>query len=163
MIKKDNQNNNNDDWLAKEIAREKRVSAWDLDEGRKLRQEHEEDCEVKEVADRHHQRHLRRQAVTFTPDPKEKKIDGKAVMWLVIDIIAIALLAVANAFLRRPIILPSVLLFLLINPGIFIWIFLLKRFPSESYLKLILFIAIILEFIQLVESGALNYLLWRYF
>lgn len=33
--------NRSDDWLAKERAHEARVSAWDLDEGRRIKEEHE--------------------------------------------------------------------------------------------------------------------------
>ena len=37
MIKNDFEKWNQDDWLAKEIARESRISAWDLDEGKNLK------------------------------------------------------------------------------------------------------------------------------
>ena len=33
-----------DDWLTREIERENRISAWDLDEGKSLRREHAENC-----------------------------------------------------------------------------------------------------------------------
>ena len=50
MIKNDFEKWNQDDWLAKEIARESRISAWDLDEGKNLKREHERDCEARELA-----------------------------------------------------------------------------------------------------------------
>ena len=49
--------NRSDDWLAKERKYEATVSAWDLDEGKKLRAEHEEDCEAREIKRSHELRH----------------------------------------------------------------------------------------------------------
>lgn len=49
--------NRSDDWLAKERKYEATVSAWDLDEGRKLRAEHEDNCEAREIKRSHEQRH----------------------------------------------------------------------------------------------------------
>ena len=49
--------NRSDDWLAKERKYEATVSAWDLDEAKKLRIEHEEDCEAREIKERHASRH----------------------------------------------------------------------------------------------------------
>lgn len=60
MIKNDFEKMNQDDWLAKEIARESRISAWDLDEGKNLKLEHERDCEAREVAIEHYENHLGR-------------------------------------------------------------------------------------------------------
>ena len=48
-----------DNWLEKERLRESKISAWDFDEGKKIRNEHAQKCDVKEIADRHHQRHSR--------------------------------------------------------------------------------------------------------
>lgn len=49
--------NRSDDWLAKERKYEATVSAWDLDEGKKLRAEHEDDCEAREIKRSHELRH----------------------------------------------------------------------------------------------------------
>ena len=49
--------NRSDDWLAKERKYEATISAWDLDEGKKLRAEHEEDCEAREIKRSHELRH----------------------------------------------------------------------------------------------------------
>lgn len=49
--------NRSDDWLAKERAYENSVSAWDFDEGKKVRLEHHNDCDAKEVKANHERRH----------------------------------------------------------------------------------------------------------
>ena len=46
-----------DDWLAREIARESKISAWDLDEGKELRRKHEEKCDAREEASKHRSFH----------------------------------------------------------------------------------------------------------
>ena len=59
MMEKNNSffEDRNSDWLAQEIKREKRVSPWDFDEGKKVRNEHEENCEKEEVAEEHRAEH----------------------------------------------------------------------------------------------------------
>lgn len=42
-----------EDWLAEEIKRENRVSAWDIDGGRLLREEHEANCDARRLAAEH--------------------------------------------------------------------------------------------------------------
>lgn len=49
---------NKDNWLEKELKREKSISAWDLDETSKVRAEHEENCERENNAKRHKELHL---------------------------------------------------------------------------------------------------------
>lgn len=49
--------NRRDDWLADEIAYEETVSAWDFDEGHRLKREHEENCEAKFIKERHEKIH----------------------------------------------------------------------------------------------------------
>ena len=158
MIRKDSMKLNSDDWLAKEIARESRISAWDLDEGKDLRREHEENCDARQLADQHHRRHLRRAEMEAAP-----KADAKAVAWFVIDMLTVFILFVLNIFLPNTVILPGIVLFLLLNPGIFVWLFLLKRFPSQTYLKFAFEIAIILEiyFLFLENSYFIRSLIWR--
>ncbi len=41
------------DWLADELRRENRVSAWDMDGGRRLREEHRADCDARRLAAEH--------------------------------------------------------------------------------------------------------------
>ncbi|MBQ6335143.1 MAG: hypothetical protein IJI46_08760 [Erysipelotrichaceae bacterium] len=158
MIKNDNRMFEGDDWLAKEIARESRISAWDLDEGKKLRQEHEENCDVREVADEHHQRHLRRSAYSQT------KPAGKLSVWFYIDLCAIFIMFMINIILPKASFLPAAILFLALNPGIFVWLLVLKRMPSEAYLKGAFVLAVFLEIYELVVGNYsyFRFLLWRY-
>ena len=61
--------NRSDDWLAKERAYEDSVSAWDFDEGRKVKIEHIENCEAKEIKENHeriHKAYNQRKTFFFT-------------------------------------------------------------------------------------------------
>lgn len=49
--------NRSDDWLAKERKDEDKVSAWDLDEGKKIKKYHEANCEAKEIKETHEKIH----------------------------------------------------------------------------------------------------------
>lgn len=49
--------NRSDDWLAKQREKENTVSAWDIDEGKKIKYNHEENCEAKEIKERHEKIH----------------------------------------------------------------------------------------------------------
>ena len=153
-----------DDWLEKERIRESKVSAWDFDDARKLRQEHADDCDVKETAQLHHQRHLRSE---LRNDRALSQMDSSRlaqdIVWFVILIIAMVILIVINTtILRHAFMLPVVILFLGINPGIFIWLFLFKRFPSARYSRTLLVIAILLE-LAYYNLPYLRYLIFRYF
>ena len=157
MLKNDFEKWNQDDWLAKEIEREKKISAWDLDEGNSVRLEHEEDCERRQVADEHFRMHKARIKSAGNP------VKGGLSAWFVFDIVLMVVLFIVNAFLPRPDFGAPILLFLSINPGIFIWIFLLKRFPSENYCRAVFIIALLIEFytIFVLNQRALSYLMWR--
>ena len=54
-------------------------------------------------------------------------------------------------------------LFLGINPGIFIWLFLFKRFPSARYSRTLLIIAILLELAYFFMPAYLRYYIFRLF
>lgn len=45
--------NRSDDWLAKERKEESKVSAWDFDEGRRIKEYHEDHCDAREIKDTH--------------------------------------------------------------------------------------------------------------
>ncbi|MBR5340804.1 MAG: hypothetical protein IK151_02640 [Erysipelotrichaceae bacterium] len=149
MIKNGFEKLNGDNWLAKEIERENRVSAWDFDEGKNLRNEHaqdcdakglrlahEENCEAREVADEHSAIHSGRK----TPN------DNKISIWFVIDTIFLVLIMMLNLGTRTRFYYPTLVLFLGLNPGIFIWILLFKRMPPSWYLILLLIITLLLEY-----------------
>ena len=157
MIKNDFEKLNQDDWLAKEIARENRISAWDLDEGRTVRKEHERNCDARKNADEHHRKHMQANAV--------KNIRGRLSVWFYIDIAALFVLFVLNVFLPGASVWPGIVLFLALNPGIFVWLFLFKRYPSGAYLRTALLIAILLEIITLFNSNysSLRFFIWRLF
>ena len=158
MIKNDFEKLNQDDWLAKEIARENRISAWDLDEGKSVREEHERDCDARKNADEHHRKHLR-------ADAAGKRVAGKLSIWYSIDLAAAFAMFALNIFLPRASFWPSILLFLALNPGIFVWLLLLKRYPSAAYLRTVLFLAILFEIITLINNNysSLRFLIWRLF
>ena len=159
MIKNDFEKWNQDDWLAKEIARESRISAWDLDEGKNLKREHERDCEARDVAREHYENHLGRK------NASQKGIQGRLSPWFFIDLAFLVILIMMNAFLPRPSYFPVAFLFLALNPGIFIWLFLLRRTPSKAYLITVLIIALVLQLFMSVggDFRSLRFLLWRLF
>lgn len=153
--------NGSDDWLIKELEREKRVSAWDFDEAQKTKNDHAENCDRELVADKHHQKHLKRRPVEFDREyeaQKSGKVQGKLSAWFVIDIILIVVLMTLNSSMRVGTVWPSLFLFLMINPGIFFWIFLFKRMPPTWYLAGIALIAILFE---LIAIGRNPYILYR--
>ena len=49
--------NRSDDWLAKQRNIENRTSAWDIDEGKRIKEYHEKNCEAKEIKERHERIH----------------------------------------------------------------------------------------------------------
>lgn len=71
-----------DDWLAREIARESRISAWDLDEGKELRRSHEENCDARKEAMKHHSFHQATQHTVTTRESNKKKTSDNAKMIL---------------------------------------------------------------------------------
>lgn len=46
-----------DDWLFKEIQRESKISVWNFDEGKTIKEQHEQHCERKANANEHEQIH----------------------------------------------------------------------------------------------------------
>ena len=64
-----------DDWLAKEIVRESKVSAWDFDEGKRVKKEHADHCDAEIVANEHHTEHVNRNRVARVANANTKKAD----------------------------------------------------------------------------------------
>jgi len=155
MIKNDFEKLNEDDWLAKEIARENRISAWDLDEGKKLRKEHEENCDARDNAEEHRIMHGLRRA-------NEGRTGGLSV-WFFIDLVFLVALFFISFALDSSV-FPAIFLFLCLNPGIFVWLFLFKKTPSPGYLKSVFLITLFMElYILLMTNNYVRLLLWRYF
>ncbi|MBP1554868.1 MAG: hypothetical protein J6U30_02190 [Oscillospiraceae bacterium] len=53
MLKQHSEMYGSDDWLAEEIKRESRISAWDIDGGKLLRAEHEANCDARRLEAEH--------------------------------------------------------------------------------------------------------------
>ncbi|MBR3251843.1 MAG: hypothetical protein IKF80_09040, partial [Erysipelotrichaceae bacterium] len=121
----------NDDWLQKEREEEKKTSVWDFDGVRRP-------TTVKEE--------YRPESPSAT---KKDMADVRTILWFIFDIFLVVGLSLFNAFSDNGIYLPSLILFLMINPGIFIWVFLFKRFMPTWYLIAGALIAIIIEFLSL--------------
>ena len=144
-----------DDWLKKELEREKRVSFWDLDEGKKLREEHAENCDVKDLADSHHQKHLRYQSEDSLKQVSRglggrNRTTSLDVTCFVAAFLMIFVLTGLNTYLfRTAMVLPTIILFLGINPGIFIWLLLFRRFPAAWYSIMLIIIAVAVEVYQI--------------
>ncbi len=123
--------NRNDDWLQKEREEEKKTSVWDLDGVSRpmiVKEEYRPE----------------------TPSSNRRDTaDVRAILWFIFDIFLVVGLSLFNAFSDNNIYLPSVILFLMINPGIFIWVFLFKRFMPLWFLIAGALIAIILEVLSL--------------
>ena len=135
MDKKKKQLYKNDDWMEKELERENRTSAWDFDNEDKNKH-------VKTVSGQN------ADSYDFDIDEKQKgsqRADKWASVWFVIDFILGMALSVLNMYLENGSYLPPVTLFLMMNPGMFVWMFLFKRFMPAWYLILAAVIAIMLQ------------------
>ena len=166
--------NGKDDWLAQEIRRESRVSAWDLDDARRLKTEHEENCDVEDNAKVHRSEHRSGESQYIKQGSSEKKTgsttqkaQSEDIKWFVVLFITVFVLFFINSFLPGStgiMILPPIIAFLAINPGIFIWLLAAKRFPAKWYTKSIFFIVVIMEIVLLVTNYGryLLFLLGRY-
>lgn len=144
-----------DDWLAKEKAYEARISAWDLDEGKKVRYEHEEHCDVRENAEFHTVRHQKRQKINYDATGGNEKPQSSISMWFVADIILLFVLVfiTTSFFESTPLNMAAlVVVFLSINPGLFIWYLLGKRFPPKFYWVMVFIIAVALEIFAIVDG-----------
>ncbi len=154
-----------DDWLAKELAREKRISAWDLDETRKVRESHEENCDVRAVADEHHEAHVKSdQFISLLREKKQGKrantTTGKDISWFIALTILMFVLFFVTGMLpfdAGMLRLPAIIAFLAINPGIFIWLLLVRRFPAAWYSRTVFWIVLLSE-IMLILTQYRNYL-----
>ena len=74
--------NRSDDWLAKQRSIENKTSAWDIDEGKKIKQHHEENCEAREIKERHERIH--------SGQERPRKKNGATIFLIVIMVMAMA-------------------------------------------------------------------------
>ena len=56
-----------------------------------------------------------------------------------------------------------VILFLAVNPGIFLWLFVMKKFPTAGYFKLAVLIAIVCEIVAIYSDRAVMFRLFSIF
>lgn len=148
-----------DDWLEKERLRESRISAWDFDEGKKLRSQHEDDCDRQANAAFHEKRHQKRMKVDLAATGERSNSLAGDILWLVIDIILLFFTIFFASLNFRGVgfyIAPAVL-FLGINPGIFFWIFVRRRFAPAAYWKLLFTLTLLIELYALVNSSIGGY------
>ena len=157
MVKNVKELNGSDNWLQEELKREERISAWDFDEGKEVRAEHALDCDVRKVADEHHFDHVRGR------DALADRNKGSDFTWLIITMALIVLSVWINIALNLDNFLAPVVLFLAVNPGIFLWLFVMKKFPSAGYFKLAVFIAIILEIVAIYSDRVAMFRLFSIF
>ncbi|MBQ3295606.1 MAG: hypothetical protein IJH00_03880 [Erysipelotrichaceae bacterium] len=149
MIKNDFEKLNSDDWLKKEIEREKRVSAWDFDEGKRVRNEHAEDCDARNNAFEHEIRHSRRRSVE--PGRIENNPGRSNPVWFALDIVLLVGLIVFHAYLgnmfyfSQPSMAIFFLSFMLFNPAVIIFCVLKKRLMPSIYYLIAFIVAIMLE------------------
>lgn len=114
---------NKDTWLQEEIEREARVSAWDFDEGKKIRDWHEENCDRHKVEEYHNEyEHLEGD---FKKPEKNKGGSGAFMFSFFMAIFNVMSLATGFVF-YRPAIQYAIWSFILVNPG-FIIVGLLSR------------------------------------
>ena len=160
MIKKDTDKLNQDDWLLKEIEREKKVSAWDFDEGKRIREEHEEHCDVKEGAEMHEFRHSRRRG----PSLKDEEENKSWVTWLTIDSMVLFFLFMLNFFVPVSSFAGVSFMFFALTVGMIMFAA-AKKAPSAAYLRAILFVSIFIEIIGLIMNNYryFRFYLWRLF
>lgn len=144
-----------DDWLAKEKAYEARISAWDLDEGKRVRFEHEEHCDVKDNAEMHASRHQKRQKINYDATGGNEKPQSSGGVWFTADIILLFLLVLVTVFSFENSGLHYAALavvFLSINPGLFIWALLGKKFPPKFYWVMVFIITVAIEIFAIVDG-----------
>ena len=142
-----------DNWLEKERQRESRISAWDMDEGKKVRNEHADNCDVKETAALHERRHQRRMMIDYDATGGNERPNNAPSSWFFIDLVLLFVLIMLRIIM--PYNLPVhyagiIFLFLGINPGIFFWLFIGKKFPPKGYWKFLFILTILIELIAAV-------------
>lgn len=82
--------NRSDDWLAKERLYEETVSAWDFDEGKKIKKQHEINCEANEIKEKHealHNAYNNYQNQTNNAQNNFVKLDSKQAAKILIPIL----------------------------------------------------------------------------
>lgn len=139
-----------DNWLQEQLRLENSVSFWDLDDGKKLRREHEEDCDARDVALTHHRRHLQRENVNYSFSNEKKKASS---MWLAACVLLfigmVSLSDIIDTDFHYMVIGLSIMTF---SPVILFSYIFFRRFPSNNYWRVLFFIMLILELLAICEK-----------
>lgn len=167
MLKEGFEKYNTDDWLAEQIKRESRISAWDFDEGKRVRSEHEQDCdaravalehaencEAEEVAEEHIREHNSRGQRTVTTSRNKKT---RFPVFLIIDFILIFLMLGFQDFYWYEGVGPYFIIFMLMNPIVILYIVFAKKLPSNIYYIIVFVLALIIE----IYTILMNYIYIR--
>lgn len=137
----DKNNEKRNDWLAEELDRENRRSAWDLDETSKQK------------------RRFKTKHPVITPiDPEDeaKKKDVKAEICLDILLVLAFGFAYLNLYLNNKQWWPTVFMILMVHPGIFIWLLIKKDIPAW-YFILVIIVGCALEFLVVFRGWTLSW------
>ena len=118
-----------DNWYAEEKERESRILAWDIDEGRKLAEEHQA---------LHRGSKTQRQRNKGTSDP-----------FFVLDLILFSLMLPFAVGISSHSLFPVFLLFCFLLPGLLVWESVCKRFPPTWYFALALILSVALEIMEI--------------
>lgn len=139
-----------DNWLQEQLRLENSVSFWDLDDGKKLRREHKEDCDARDVALTHHRRHLQRENVNYSFSNEKKKASS---MWLAACVLLfigmVSLSDIIDTDFHYMVIGLSIMTF---SPVILFSYIFFRRFPSNNYWRVLFFIMLILELLAICEK-----------
>lgn len=149
MIKNDFEKLNSDDWLKKEIEREKRISAWDLDEGKKIRSEHEQDCDARNNAFEHEMRHSRR--IPVDARRIENNPSRSNPVWFILDVALLIGLIFFHAYIENMFYFHQTSLsifflsFMLFNPAVIIYSLIRKKMMPSIYYAIAFITTVTLE------------------
>ena len=145
-----------DNWLQKERIRESKISAWDFDDGSKLRNEHADNCDVKDVAKEHIRVHEGNMPTTMNRRVNSiGNTNNNFAKWLVVDIIAMFGYAFLffiedRLYFDGFSIVNTVWIFYGLLFGFIFYGIFKKRLPSATYLRNLFIMTIILEIIYIV-------------
>ena len=165
MIKNDFEKLNSDDWLRKEIEREKRVSAWDFDEGRRVRNEHAENCDARDNALEHEIRHNLRRPVEpykIINDPSRSRPT-----WFVIDLFLLVILTVFHAYLDSNYYMGmnigsiAFLSLMFLNPAAIIYFVMKRKVLPNWYYLLTFIVAVSIELFWIFVNIRFLYFVFR--
>jgi len=164
---------NDNDWLSQEKAREGYRHGKTSAENDHHREENSSDWNAgaifnaKEHYDAHPKLHEEEQHFeyksenfnTFLTRTNKSKVPSEDFQYFLINFASVFILAFINStfnsFVGRYSMIPVIFLFLTINPGIFIWLGLFKRFPPALYSKTSLGITLALYLILTVINQGL--------